>query len=237
VYDFDEAKGAGTFLDLPVSSRGGAGGCVFAVYYRQQAVRKASDKTAIDPLRFAMAAMTFLARMKAQVPGVETRLFSFSTEPEFAEAWRRVAAWVGGRTVAVGALLTHSAPEGVYARPIAGATGGGGGGAGHDGTVNPGELAALAKLPWSPKGLLVLCGCNSGVANPSTGASLADRLAAKQGVPVLAQRGYASFSMRWDDFKAHEAGDDVCLWAYAKGRNSGWGGARIKGYLARVHTP
>ena len=95
-----------------------------------------------------MAAMTFLNRMKPEVPGCETRLFSFATEHEFADAWRRIHRWVGNRNIAIGAMLMHSNQnQGIQSHPTVQEHG-------HDGTISPGELAALFRMRWLDTGLL-----------------------------------------------------------------------------------
>jgi hypothetical protein len=231
MYYFPEAKGAGTLFDLPRGSRGGAGQCGFALYYAQHKNPGKKDKTPMDPFRFYMAAEAFNRQMKTRVPGIETRIFSFSTEPEFADAWARIVAWAAGRTVAVGGMFNHSDPEGIYSVRRGTA-------AGHDGTITAADLAGLARLNWSSQGLLVLCGCQSGIVNPGTGVTLADRMAKQQGVTVLGQRGKATFSSKWESHRSHDTDDEnVCLWAYARGQNEGWSGDRIPGYIARVHKP
>jgi hypothetical protein len=62
-----------------------------------------------------------------------------------------------------------------------------------DGTVTRREIESLPKLPWTPDGLLVLHGCNSGMAQ-TDGTTNADNFARGQGVRTQGQRGWALFS-------------------------------------------
>ena len=146
------------------------------------------------------------------------------TEGEFKAAWQEVnqTAVDGDYQVWVGHLLTHASKQddnqdGLEFDP---------------GTLTEGEIKALAKLPWSEYGYLVLSSCNSGLIGQRSWTP-AGAFATGQGVPTVGQAGYGYFSTQWASYKEKSASDrKISLWAYKRGRNSMLGdGSRMLGIV------
>jgi hypothetical protein len=104
------------------------------------------------------------------------------------------------------------------------------GGGGEDGTISKGELQSLPALPWLDDGLLVLHGCNTGLA-ASRGWTPAEVIAKAQKVRTIGQAGYAYFSQNYTTYvEWHSSYPVVYLWAYHRAKNGmAGGGGRMPG--------
>lgn len=217
-------------------------GVVFAFIYRQPP--KGEELSGSTRMRFAFAGRSFTDAMQARFPGTQAIVRSFLTEAELRIAWTALAAELqrSGARALGGAIMSHatsfqkSNPTGANygIETKAGPTGD----ATDDGTLRSAEIAGMDRLPWDPRGFLLLCGCNSGSATGDGGARLADVFARRQGVVTVGQSGYAKFSKAWDRLDPHDGQDsssNCFLWAYGEGLNNrGGDGLRMPGYVARL---
>lgn len=194
----------------------GAPGAVFALYYDNVADRA-----------FERAADTFLRQASRWFPAAVPLKYGATSVAELLRAWDRVAAEAGGAAARIlcGALFTHASMGGPY-------PGGGEGGiemAGLDRlsrtcptdiTIENAQIGRMTQLPWAPNAFLLLCGCNTGIAAAAGHAPVAQTFALRQGVRTIGQMGFSSFSMRWAYYRRTDPSTrEICLWAYARGRN------------------
>jgi hypothetical protein len=193
----------------------GTPGAVFAIYYDN-----------VRDRAFERAANTFLSQASRWFPNAVPLKYGATSVAELLEAWDRIAGEVNGAasTIHCGALFTHASKGGPF-------PGGGEGGiemAGVDRitltcptdiTVENAQIGRMTQLPWAPKAFLLLCGCNTGLA-PAGHSPVARSFALRQGVRTIGQMGYAYFSMRWPYYRTitPDVGE-ICLWAFARGRN------------------
>lgn len=200
----------------PGGSGIGVPGAVFAIYYDH-----------VTDRAFERAADSFLRQAQRWFPGAVPLRYGATSVPDLLRAWDRVAAEVGGAgsRILCGALLTHASKGGPY-------PGGGEGGLEFapldratqtcptDITVENAQIGRMTQLPWASGAFLVLCGCNTGI-GAAGHASVAQSFALRQGVTTIGQGGFAYFSTRWLYHRtAHPHDAEICLWAFARGRNS-----------------
>jgi hypothetical protein len=187
----------------------------FAIYY------KSSD----DAFKYAALCWLSQVKLRHSANGEDITIErEVSSESEFVTAWEAVGLTAKSRSAEVyaGNLLTHASKQ----------TARGDGLEFKGGTLEHLEIVALAKLPWSSNGFLILSGCNTGLINDRRWAP-AHSFALGQGVPTVGQDGYAYFSNRWSSYNEKSAADSqICLWAYARGQNGFLGGGgRVSGIV------
>lgn len=203
----------------------GAAQAVFAIYYdnvRDRAFERAAD--------------AFLRRAAVWFPGSVALKYGATSVPELIAAWDRVAGEANGAGAQVlcGGLFTHASMGGPYPGGLEGGvemapldrttqtcpT---------DITLASGHIGRMTQLPWSPSGLLMLCGCNTATASERGYLSVAQMFALRQGVRTLGQNGWSSFSANWAIYReANATTPDIALWAYNRGRNAWLGsGGRL----------
>jgi hypothetical protein len=145
------------------------------------------------------------------------------SESDFKSAWQKVhdQAQQSGFAVKEGHLFTHASKgtgdgSGLEFKTSPAAPG--------DGTLKTEEIGALAKLPWVNDGLLVLHGCNSGLAGSKRNWTPAYLFSTSQRVKTHGQVGYAYFSELRTKYK-EITGDstEVYLYAYRRGKNGALG--------------
>lgn len=99
-------------------------------------------------------------------------------------------------------------------------------------TRNPNEIGALAKLRFTENAYLTLAGCNTSNENFSSGATVAQAFAIRQGIPVLGNEGYTDFSYTPDKYtgqawyKGNKNTEETYLLAFNRSLNlaNGYGG-------------
>jgi len=200
----------------PGGGAAGAAGAVFAIYYDNVADRA-----------FERAADTFLRQAQLWFPGAVPLRYGATSVADLLRAWDRVAAEANGAgsSVLCGALFSHASQGGPYPGGLEGGlelapvdratmtcpT---------DITVENAQIGRMTQLPWAANGFLLLCGCNTATASEPGHAPVAQTFALRQGVRTLGQSGFSSFSMRWGYYRRTDAATrEMCLWAYARGRN------------------